>query len=110
MAAPVLQMICNSLTAINIPGKMLKNIIQSGMAEKSVSAYPVEVTENMLCCFAEKYTLPLKADVDTISVGDIAEELWTYSKTQELLTEPNDTDYLAQELLEIKNNIKKISH
>ena len=39
------------------------------------------------------------------SIGDIAEELWIYSKSVELLTEPEDAGYLAAETQGIQTNI-----
>ena len=45
---------------------------------------------------------------DEVSVGNIAEELWIYSKAMELLKEPEDACYLADEIQMIETNIKEI--
>ena len=42
------------------------------------------------------------------SIVDIAEELWIYSKSVELLTEPEDAGYLAAEIQGIQTNIAGI--
>mgnify|MGYP007129173854 CR=1 FL=1 len=69
--------------------------------------YPVNVTAQMLDCFSEKYDLPEKkvTDVDELPIGYIAEELWIYSKSVELLTEPEDACYLAAQTQDIQLNI-----
>lgn len=73
--------------------------------EKLPLPYPVEATKQMLRCFTGRYTLTEKnlVDVDVLPIGDIAEELWTYSKSVELLTEPEDADYLAIVLKCVRN-------
>lgn len=42
------------------------------------------------------------------SIGDIAEELWIYSKSVELLTEPEDDGYLAAETQGLQTNISEM--
>lgn len=41
-------------------------------------------------------------------VGDIAEELWAYSKSVELLIEPEDEDYLERQRQIIRENVRKM--
>ena len=41
-------------------------------------------------------------------VGDIAEELWAYSKSVELLIEPEDEDYLERQKQIIRENVRKM--
>ena len=69
--------------------------------------YPVDATPQMLACFSND--LKLKKDtaveLDSLPIGDIAEELWVYSKSVELLTEPEDSCYLIAETQKIKNGI-----
>ena len=72
--------------------------------------YPVEVTEQMLNCFNEKYDIALisKSNTNTSFIGNLAEELWDFSKLTELLTAPEDSNYLKESLKEIENNVLKI--
>ena len=44
------------------------------------------------------------------SIGDIAEGLWIYSKSIELLTEPEDAGYLAAETQDLQPNISEMLH
>lgn len=78
--------------------------------DKLLHPYPVDVTAQMLDCFSEKYDLPEKkvTDVDEFPIGDIAEELWIYSKSVELLTEPEDACYLADQTQDIQPNIAEM--
>ena len=64
----------------------------------------------MLGCFNEKYKLPEKSflNAETLPIGDIAEELWIYSKSVELLTEPEDAQYLETKIQGIQNNITEM--
>ena len=77
------------------------------LIDKRMLPVPVEVTEQMLGCFSEKYDLPEKntVDVDELPVGDVAEELWAYSKLIEVLTEPEDASYLATEIQGIRIDV-----
>lgn len=61
----------------------------------------------MLSCFIKKYDLPQSDDIDldALPIGDIAEELWVYTKSVELLTEPEDDSYLVSEIQGIRTNI-----
>ena len=67
-------------------------------------------SKEMLDCFSEKYDLPEKkvTDVDELPIGYIAEELWIYSKSVELLTEPEDACYLAAQTQDIQLNITEM--
>ena len=100
-------------TALQFPRRMLvdvKKAIESenhSLLDKLMAPYPVDVTAQMLDCFIEKYDLSEKnsTDVDELPIGDVAEELWIYSKSVELLTEPEDACYLAAETQGIQTNI-----
>ena len=103
-------------TALQFPRRMLvdvKKAIESenhSLLDKLVPPYPVNVTAQMLDCFSEKYDLPEKkvTDVDELQIGYIAEELWIYSKSVELLTEPEDACYLAAQTQDIQLNITEM--
>lgn len=56
----------------------------------------------------KKYLLEKNAVAGELPIGDIAEELWIYSKSLELLTEPEDADYLAIEIKNIQDSINQI--
>jgi hypothetical protein len=88
----------------------VKKTIESenhSLPDKLIPPYPVDVTRQMLGCFIEKYDFPEKnfTYVDALPIGDVAEELWIYSKSVELLAEPEDASYLTTEIEEIQNNI-----
>ena len=85
-------------------------LIEYSLLDKLVPPYPVNVTAQMLDCFSEKYDLPEKkvTDVDELPIGYIAEELWIYSKSVELLTEPEDACYLAAQTQDIQLNITEM--
>ena len=103
-------------TALQFHRRMLvdvKKAIESenhSLLDKLVPPYPVNVTAQMLDCFSEKYDLPEKkvTDVDELPIGYIAEELWIYSKSVELLTEPEDACYLAAQTQDIQLNITEM--
>lgn len=100
-------------TGLQFPRRMLleiKKAIESedcSSIDKLMTPYPVNVTLQMLECFKEKYNFPEidDTDADTPPIGDIAEELWVYSKSVELLTEPADNNYLMSEIQGIRTNI-----
>ena len=50
------------------------------------------------------------SDNNTLPIGDIAEELWVYSTSAELLTSSEDANYLSTELESIQTNIAGILH
>lgn len=89
-------------TALRFPRRMLvalKKAIESddnSLFDKLTPPYPMDVTQQMLSCFIKKYDLSKADDIDldALPIGDIAEELWVYSKSAELLTEPEDDSYL----------------
>lgn len=103
-------------TGLQFPRRMLleiKKAIESedcSSIDKLMTPYPVNATLQMLECFKEKYDFPEidDTDVDTPPIGDIAEELWVYSKSVELLTEPADNNYLISEIQGIRTNIDGI--
>lgn len=105
-------------TALQFPRRMLvdvKKAIESedySLLDKLTPPYPVDVTEQMLSCFIEKYDFPDKnsTNADALPIEDIAEELWAYSKSVELLTEPRDANYLAKEIQGIQRNITGMLH
>ncbi len=47
-------------------------------------------------------------DAETLPIGDLAEELWAYSKSVELLTDAEDTTYLVTETQNIQANVTSI--
>ena len=99
--------------ALQFPRQILaetKKEIESGNttpAEQLLPPYPVDVTSQMLDCFTDAFELPKDnpANIHTISIGDIAEELWIYSKCVELLVGPEDERYLATETQSLKDSI-----
>lgn len=102
-------------TALQISKQMVisfKNAIESedcSLLDKLVPPYPVDVTKQIIDCFTEKkYLLEKNAVAGELPIGDIAEELWIYSKSLELLTEPEDADYLAIEIKNIQDSINQI--
>ena len=72
--------------------------------------YPVEVTKEMLECFEEEYALPevKNSETDTLPIGDIAEELWIYSKMRDSLIDKEDLEYLKSKLQTIQTNITEM--
>lgn len=100
-------------TALQFSRRMiveLKKAIESddnSLFDKLTPPYPVDVTRQMLSCFIKKYDLPEAddTDLDALPIGDVAEELWIYSKSIELLTEPEDDSYLVCEIQGIRTNI-----
>lgn len=103
-------------TALQLSRQMLadvKKTIESedySLLEKQMVPYPVDVTAQMLNCFAKKYVLTERGAIEAEepSIGDIAEELWIYSKSVELLTEPEDDGYLAAETQGLQANISEM--
>ena len=104
--------------ALQFPKRMLidiKKAIESendSLLENLTPPYPVDVTAQMLGCFIEKYDLPEKSnsDINALPIGDIAEELWVYSTSAELLTSSEDANYLSTELESIQTNIAGMLH
>lgn len=100
---------------LQFPVCMLKEIKQAIEDEdsdrlESVSyPYPVDATETMLECFDHIYRiLPLtQTDPQATTVGDIAEELWIYSKLNAFLLESDDKEYYKDQQMIIWDSIKK---
>lgn len=91
----------------------IKRAIESddpSLLEKLLPPYPVEVTAQMLGCFSEKYDMPEKnpSDAAALPVEDLAEELWIYSKSVELLSESEDANYLAAITCDIRTNVTEM--
>lgn len=82
----------------------------SAALENITYPYPVNVTSSMLDCFIGNYNLLEKSPSapDLSSIGDIAENLWIYSKSVELLSTPEDADYLASETQRLRTNITEM--
>ena len=80
------------------------------MTDKLASIYPVVATNQMLNCFRDRFELSSENVLkeNNSSIGEIAEELWDYSKIKEMLTDPEDVLYLTNELQSIKLNINEI--
>ena len=101
-------------SALQIPKQTFKTIRQSYETENDAllkdifMPFPVDVTAQMLYCFSEKYILPEKESHESLPVGDIIQELWVYSKSRELLTDPDDSEYCTKELQDIQNNIEQM--
>lgn len=100
-------------TALQFPKRMLINIKQAiesedyPSIEKLIIPYPVAASQQMLGCFKEKYDLS-STEVETLPIGDLAEELWAYSKSGELLTDEEDAAYLITEKQNIQADITSI--
>lgn len=68
----------------------------------------IDVTQEMLDCFEEKYEcFKIKIDDSLTPISNIAEELWAYSTARELLSSPKDSVYLTESLNVIKLSIEK---
>lgn len=100
---------------LQFPVRMLKEIKQAIEDEdserlESVSyPYPVDTTETMLECFDHTYRIspPAHTNPQATRVGDIAEELWIYSKLNAFLLENDDKEYYKDQQMIIWNSIKK---
>lgn len=103
-------------TALQFPRQMLINIKKAIESEdyssidKLITPYPVDVSLQMLGCFEEKYDFFPQGvtDAETLPIGDLAEELWVYSKSVELLTDTEDTTYLVTETQNIQASVTSI--
>lgn len=94
-------------SALQVPKQIYKKENVTSY-ENMFMPYPVDVTTQMLSCFTEKYSLPVRENNDPLPIGEIIQELWVYSKSRELLTDPDDSDYCTKELQDIQNNIKQM--
>ena len=81
-----------------------------GRSQNLSTPFFENVTEQMLRCFPQKYELSVKRDPapEAPQIGDAAEELWVYSKLNELLTDPEDAEYLSMSLDRVRANISAI--
>ena len=90
--------------------ELLSEIISSG-EEKELDSlstpYPINVTQKMLDCFGgdKKVKVQENSNPYTIFIGDIAEELWVYSKNRELLYSDYDRDYCVYMLEKVREKI-----
>ena len=100
-------------TALKIPRRTIEKIKTSMESENEMQSdnlslpYPTDVTEQMLECFHDGFTLQSKrkTSLDLSPISEIAEELWIYSKLIKILVEPEDSDYLQSSLESIQKNI-----
>jgi hypothetical protein len=68
--------------------------------------FPIEVTTDIMKCFDnDMELLPQKNNLYIHNIGDMAEELWVYSKIRELLSDENDNNYCFAELKKVKDKI-----
>lgn len=102
-----------NLNALQFPKRMIEKLFNAIETEDNTRLedltppYPVEVTAQMLDCFAEKYIVPMNNSIDTLPIGDIAEALWAYAISMELLSAPEDADYLMDQLRNIRNRVSE---
>jgi hypothetical protein len=69
--------------------------------------YPVDVTKEMMGCFENNMELqPQNNNPYIHNIGDIAEELWIYSKIRELLSDEIDEKYCVSELKRVRDRIE----
>lgn len=100
-----------NLNALQFPKRMIEKIYnaietEDGTQLKDLTPpYPTEVTEQMLDCFTEKYNMPAKPKDEDNSIGDIGQDLWAYSKVNALLADPEEGEYLLEELQKIQSRI-----
>lgn len=102
--------------ALQFPKKMfisIKKAINSedySSIDKLITPYQVDVTLQMLGCFKEKYDFIPRSvpDAKFLPIEDLAEELWIYSKYEELLTDKEDTAYLVAETQNIQASVTNI--
>ena len=105
-------------TALKISKQMLAAIKKGIESENEVSekqttmAYPIDVTQQMLECFHEKFDLPINnyTNGNIASILDLLEELWSYSKSVELLTDMEDKEYLTSLTQNIHSNITNLQY
>ena len=104
-----------SRMCLQLPVRMLKEMKQAieeddpDLLESVSYPYPVETTETILECFDHTYRLspPDHTEPQATRIGDIAEELWHYSKLNVLHQENDDNDYYKEQQLSIWNSIQK---
>lgn len=98
--------------AIKFPKRFFKAIQEALVSGEEITdtslltPYPVEVTENMIECFSGDWKIKRQPDNPYIHyLGDIAEELWVYSKLRELLCTEEDREYCRCELKKVAEKI-----
>ena len=89
--------------------QVYKNCEIKDSNNNSLRYYPVDVKEQMLECFDIKYELDIIDAVgsNSIDIVDIAQELWIYSISKDLLTGEEDIEYLDSIIQDVKTNIKR---
>lgn len=106
--------------AIKFPKRFFKAIQEALVSGEEITdtslltPYPIDVTENMLECFSGDWKIKRQMDNPYVHyLGDIAEELWVYSKLCELLCTEEDREYCRCELKKVAekncNNEKRNS-
>ncbi len=101
--------------AIKVPKRLFENIDKFVFDEKDslqkqlMMPYPIEVTQIMLKCFSGTYQVKTQTINEDLSLlADLAEELWVYSKTRELLSEEIDGFYCKKSISDAKKTIEKM--
>lgn len=98
--------------AIKFPKRFFKAIEEALVSGEEITdtslltPYPIDVTENMLECFSGDWKIKRQTDNPYVHyLGDIAEELWVYSKLRELLCKEEDREYCRCELKKVAEKI-----
>lgn len=98
--------------AIKFPKRFFKAIQEALVSGEEITdtslltTYPIDVTENMLECFSGDWKIKRQTDNPYVHyLGDIAEELWVYSKLRELLCTEEDREYCRCELKKVAEKI-----
>ena len=98
--------------AIKFPKRFFKAIQEALVSGEEITdtslltPYPIDVTENMLECFSGDWKIKRQTDNPYVHyLGDIAEELWVYSKLRELLCTEEDREYCICELKKVAEKI-----
>ena len=98
--------------AIKFPKRFFKAIQEALVSGEEITdtslltPYPIDVTENMLECFSGDWKIKRQMDNPYVHyLGDIAEELWVYSKLRELLCTEEDREYCRCELKKVAEKI-----
>lgn len=98
--------------AIKFPKRFFKAIQEALVSGEEITdtslltLYPIDVTEDMLECFSGDWKIKRQTDNPYVHyLGDIAEELWVYSKLRELLCTEEDREYCICELKKVAEKI-----
>ncbi len=102
--------------ALQIPRKTFENIRQmvdtgdESIVSNLTPPYPVDVTCKMVDCFDSNNSFYVNRidDAMPLSVGDIVEELWIYSKIIDISKENLDVEYYRDEAKRTKERIECI--